>query len=335
MAYLLSSNTPKTIIPDSYVQPPEKRPGPTRKCNVPIVDLSDEKGSLKDIVNASKDLGLFQVVNHGVPLELMNMAIKVFEEVFKLPQEEKAKIKRGDDTNKVCRLYSSTFQFDKEKYHNWRDVLRTTCNSLEECLKFWPQNPQRFKDIVGAFVIALKELGSRILACISKGLGLDQDYLGTQQSKDSTLIVNHYPPCPDPNLTLGIPKHTDPSLITIIQSCHVPGLQVIKNGEWFSVETPPNSFIVFMGNQMVVVSNGELKAVEHRVVNATEARTSIVFNLIPSEDCTVGPAKALLSEEKREVYKTFTYKEFFAAYSGPKPEGVDHEDVVQTLKIRT
>ncbi|KAL9227593.1 hypothetical protein vseg_003266 [Gypsophila vaccaria] len=264
----------------------------------------------------------------------MNNALEVFEEVFKLSPEEKAKVNKENDINKICTLYSSTFHFDNEITHNWRDAMRTSCESLEECMKFWPEKPERFKDIAASFVIALKELGSRILASISQELGLGAEYLvGNQLSKDSTLIVNHYPPCPDPSLTLGIPRHTDPSLITIIQSCHVPGLQVLRNEEWFSVETPPGSFVVFMGNQMEVVSNGELKAVEHRVVNATEARTSVVFNLIPSGDCIVGPAKALVREGVGELYKTFNYKEFFSAYSAPKTQALDHVDVVQALKI--
>ncbi|KAL9227590.1 hypothetical protein vseg_003263 [Gypsophila vaccaria] len=334
MSCLLSSNTPNNEIPKTYVQPPDQRPGLTKKINVPIVDLNDPEGSIRDIIKASRHLGLFQVINHGVPLELMNNALEVFEEVFKLSPEEKAKVNKENDINKICTLYSSTFHFDNEITHNWRDAMRTSCESLEECMKFWPEKPERFKDIAASFVIALKELGSRILASISQELGLGAEYLvGNQLSKDSTLIVNHYPPCPDPSLTLGIPRHTDPSLITIIQSCHVPGLQVLRNEEWFSVETPPGSFVVFMGNQMEVVSNGELKAVEHRVVNATEARTSVVFNLIPSGDCIVGPAKALVREGVGELYKTFNYKEFFSAYSAPKTQALDHVDVVQALKI--
>ncbi|KAL9242997.1 hypothetical protein vseg_016939 [Gypsophila vaccaria] len=334
MAYLLSSYTPNNKIPDTYVQPPEKRAGPAIKANVPIIDLDDKESLVSQIMDASKDLGLFQVVNHGVPLELMSKAMKALEELFKLPPEEKAKINKEDDINNVCKMYTSTINYAKEDTHSWRDALKLACDSLETNLKFWPQNPDNFKDIVSEYVMLVKELLSKILEYLAHGLGLKPEYFGSGFSKVISLVANHYPSCPDPSLTLGISKHTDPTVINIIQSGRVPGLQVFKNGQWFSVETPPDSFVVFMGNQMEVISNGKLKAVEHRVVNSTEARTSIVFSVFPSDNSVIGPAKELLQADEKPLYKTFGYKKFFETFSGPKPEGQDYEDVIQALKIK-
>ncbi|KAK9704852.1 hypothetical protein RND81_07G015200 [Saponaria officinalis] len=333
MAYLLSSHTPSDKIPDTYIQPPERRGGPAKKTEVPIIDLSDEKNSISHIMDASKNIGCFQVINHGVPVELMEKTLEVVEELFKLPPDEKAKINKADDINKVCKMYTSTLNYSKEDTHSWRDVLKLNCGSLDTNLQFWPQNPGNFKDIISEYVNLVKELGSRILDYLAHGLGLEPEYFGSNFSKITALVANHYPSCPDPSLTLGISKHTDPTLINIIQSGRVPGLQVFKNGQWFSIDTPPNAFVVFMGNQIEVISNGMLKAVEHRVVNSTEARTSIVFNVTPSDDCVVGPAKALVEAQEKPIYKTFRYKEFFESFSGPKPEGHDYEDVIQALKI--
>lgn len=101
--------------------------------------------------------------------------------------------------------------------------------------------------------IESKKLGLRILELISEGLGLESDYFGDKYSEALAIAVNHYPPCPDPSLTLGISKHCDPNLITILhQGDGVSGLQVFKDGEWIGVEPLPNAIVVNIGNQLQV-----------------------------------------------------------------------------------
>lgn len=109
---------------------------------------------------------------------------------------------------------------------------------------------------MGAYATALKDLGSRVLGCISQGIGLEKDYFACELSEDNILTVNHYPPSPNPSLTLGLTKHTDPNLITILQAVpvEVPGLELIKEEKWLSFGTAPDAFMVFVGNQLEVIS---------------------------------------------------------------------------------
>lgn len=69
------------------------------------------------------------------------------------------------------------------------------------------------------------------------------------------LNANSYPPCPDPSLTLGILRHHDPSIITVLYQGNVPGLQVIKDGNWITVGAMSNAFVVNIGNQLEVMHN--------------------------------------------------------------------------------
>uniref|UniRef100_A0A803LFD0 Fe2OG dioxygenase domain-containing protein n=1 Tax=Chenopodium quinoa TaxID=63459 RepID=A0A803LFD0_CHEQI len=258
------------------------------KVDVPIIDLQEENSS-QHIMKAIQEFGLFQVINHGVSKDLIDEALKVFKEVFELPPEEKSKINMEEDLNQFCRIYSSSYNFNTEK------------------------------EIVGAYVTELKDLGARILECISEGIGLEKGYFASELSADNILTVNHYPPCSNPSLTLGLTKHSDPNLITILQAVplHVPGLELFKNGQWMSVDTVPDAFVVFVGNQLEVVSNGELKAAVHRVSNATEARTSAAFFINPSYECIVEPAKELVQAEiNPPLFKAFKYKDFFKVYTG-------------------
>lgn len=107
-------------------------------------------------------------------------------------------------------------------------------------------------EVVGAYAIEAKKLGSIILELIAEGLGLESDYFRNQLSESLLLSINHYPPCPDPSLTLGLPKHNDPNLITILLQGNVSGLQVFKNGEWIGVEPHPNAFVINIGYTLQV-----------------------------------------------------------------------------------
>lgn len=67
---LVSSWPNVQFVPDSYVRPPEERPGKlvlsSCKTNIPVVDLEghDETQIILHIMKATKDFGFFQVQTH-------------------------------------------------------------------------------------------------------------------------------------------------------------------------------------------------------------------------------------------------------------------------------
>uniref|UniRef100_A0A803LFC9 Fe2OG dioxygenase domain-containing protein n=2 Tax=Chenopodium quinoa TaxID=63459 RepID=A0A803LFC9_CHEQI len=189
-------------------------------------------------------------------------------------------------------------------------------------------------EIVGAYVVALKGMGMKILENISEGLGLEKDFFANELTEDNILTINHYPICPDPSLTIGLPKHKDPTLINIVQApADIPGLQLFKDEQWFGFETAPNAFLVFVGNQLEVVSNGKMKGVVHRVVtNSNNARTTAVFFVSPSMECIVKPAKALSeAEDCGPLYKAFRYKDYFDIHTG---HDGDRDAILETYDFK-
>ena len=84
-----------------------------------------------------------QVLNHGLPVELMQAAMAVGQDFFRLSPEEKAKL-YSDDPAKKMRL-STSFNVRKETVHNWRDYLRLHCHPLEQFVPDWPANPPPFR----------------------------------------------------------------------------------------------------------------------------------------------------------------------------------------------
>lgn len=92
----------------------------------------------------------------------------------------------------------------------------------------------------------------RILDLIREGLGFGPGFFEGELTEVQLLSVNRYPPCPEPSLSLGLPKHSDPNLITLLQQGLVHGLQVFKDEKWIGVEPIPNAFVVNIGYQLQV-----------------------------------------------------------------------------------
>lgn len=68
------------------------------------------------------------------------------------------------------------------------------------------------------------------------------------------IVVNCYPACPEPDLTLGMPPHSDYGILTLLLQDQVEGLQIQHQGKWVTVEPLPNSFIVNVGDHLEVAS---------------------------------------------------------------------------------
>ncbi|KAK8611777.1 hypothetical protein V6N13_131819 [Hibiscus sabdariffa] len=98
MEKLVSNWFNDQALPQSYIFPPETRPGnhTIPGCStIPVVDLSkasglDRTGIVQQILKASREFGFFQVVNHGVSENLVNDTMNLFKEFFQLPAEDKA-----------------------------------------------------------------------------------------------------------------------------------------------------------------------------------------------------------------------------------------------------
>ncbi|GMI98708.1 DMR6-LIKE OXYGENASE 1 [Hibiscus trionum] len=316
MEKLVSSWYKNKTLPESYIFPPETRPGnlivPTCKT-IPVIDLGNAVGQnrtriIQQILKASQEYGFFQVINHGIPEDVMDQSMDVFKEFFEMPAEDKAMLYSQDPENS-CRLLTSSVNYGREKFHHWRDNLRHPCHLLEDCIKIWPQKPIRYREVVATYSIEAKKLGLRILELVAEGLGLESGHFGGKLSESRLLSANYYPPCPDPSLTMGMSKHCDPQLLTILHQGDVNGLQVFNNGEWIGVEPLHNAFVVNIGNTLQIISNNKLKSVEHRVVtNSNRARTSVGFFIAPSDDSIIEPAKSLVGNAA--VYRAFEFKEF-------------------------
>nr|XP_043635258.1 hyoscyamine 6-dioxygenase-like [Erigeron canadensis] len=307
-------------IPKDYIVPPERRCGDfVAVCkDIPVIDLQKQRPeSVQQILKACQEFGVFQVVNHGLTDKMMADMRVLYDEFFNMPVEEKLDV--YSDKPGECVLSTttstSTSHYAKEHVLSWRDTLIHPCLPLEKYASSWPNKPVRYRKEVGRYAAEMRKLGFKILNLIGEGLELDIDYF-KDVSQKQTMVINHYPLCPDPSLAMGADAHTDPNVITILQQDQY-GLQVLKDGKWIGVEPISNAFVVNLGYQLQVISNGKLKSVEHRaVLNSTAARTSISTFFSPGSDLpiVIEPAKELVTLSSPQMFKSYQFSEFQANY---------------------
>ncbi|KAL6848509.1 hypothetical protein ACP4OV_021803 [Aristida adscensionis] len=335
---LSAASSAHQTLPDArFVVPAEHRPpaSPAGAATLPVIDLSLPRAAVRAaVLAAGRELGFFQVVNHGVPLEAMRDVEAACADFFRLPAAAKAAY-YSDDADRTNRLFTSTvYEVAGERY--WRDCLRLAVFPVDDATRAaWPDRPPAFRAAMERFIVPTRAVGMELLTLLCEGIGLRPDYFDGELSGGATIVnVNHYPPCPDTARTLGLPPHCDRNLITLLLQGPVSGLQVAHGGggRWIDVEPVPGAFVVNFGHQLEIATNGLLKSVEHRAVtNAAVARTSVATFIMPTMDSVIRPADELLAAAGEPPrYRSFTFREFMGIY---KTVGARRESVEKAFKI--
>ena len=92
-------------------------------------------------------------------------------------------------------------------------------------------------------------LGITLFELLSVGLGLDPNHLEDMECAERLSLLGHYyPPCPEPELTLGIRSHSDADFMTVRLQDQLGGLQVCHENQWVDVPPIPGALIVNVGD---------------------------------------------------------------------------------------
>ncbi|KAJ0025493.1 hypothetical protein Pint_08400 [Pistacia integerrima] len=259
---------------------------------------------------ACREWGFFTVINHEVPKTLRDEMIKATEKFFDLSEEDKREY-AGKKLFDPIR-WGTSFNVKVDKTFFWRDYLKVQVHPQFNA----PKNPPGFSEALEEYCKKNRELASELLKGISASLGLEESYLqktlNVGSNSHQLLVINMYPPCPQPEVVMGLPPHSDHGLLTVLMQNGLGGLQVQHNGKWVPVNLPPDSFVVNVGDQMEIFSNGMYKSVVHRaVVNGKATRISIGTANGPPLDTVVSPAPELVDRQNRHAgYRGITYKQY-------------------------
>ncbi|KAJ1380273.1 Oxoglutarate/iron-dependent dioxygenase [Sesbania bispinosa] len=310
----------KETIPADFVRSETEQPGITTvhgvQLEVPIIDFSnpDEDKVVRQIIEASCEWGMFQIVNHEIPSQVISKLQAVGKAFFELPQEEKEQYAKPPDSQSV-EGYGTRLQKEVDGKKGWVDHLfHKIWPPSDINYRFWPKNPPSYREVNAEYGKYLHGVVDKLFRSMSIGLGLEGHEVREFAGGDNMvhlLKINYYPPCPCPDLVLGVPAHTDMCYITLLVPNDVQGLQASRDGHWYDVKYVPNAFVIHIGDQMEIMSNGKYKAVFHRTtVSKDETRISWPVFIEPQPEHVVGPHPKLVNKDNPPKYKSKKYKDY-------------------------
>ncbi|KAK7273940.1 hypothetical protein RIF29_15008 [Crotalaria pallida] len=317
-------------IDPAFIQSTEHRPKSKAAVEVgeiPVIDLSSQNKQqlISEIGKACEEWGFFQVIKHGVPFEVSRKVEIVADKFFKQSIDEKKKVKRdevnamgyhdGEHTKNV-RDWKEVFDYLVEDTTQVPSSHEPHHKELRTLTNQWPQYPPDFREALQEYAREVENLAYKLLELILLSLGLAGDkFHGCFKDQLSMVRLNHYPPCPFPDIALGVGRHKDPSALTVLAQDDVGGLQVKRksDGEWIPVKPTPDAFIINVGDIVQVWSNDKYESAEHRVVVNTEReRFSVPFFFFPAHHVMVKPVEELLNEQNPARYREYNWGKFFA-----------------------
>lgn len=108
-----------------------------------------------------------------------------------------------------------------------------------------------FREVCAEYIQEMQKLANKLAELISLSLSLPAKRLN-EFFEDQIVFgrINHYPPCPVPHLALGVGRHKDAGLFTILCQDDTGGLEIKRktDGEWIGVKPTPDAYIVNLGD---------------------------------------------------------------------------------------
>ncbi|KAF8049353.1 hypothetical protein N665_2233s0012 [Sinapis alba] len=293
----------------------------------------DEDKLAEAVCDAAERWGFFQVINHGVPMDVLDNVKAATHRFFNLPVEEKSKFTKENSLSRNVR-FGTSFSPRAEKALEWKDYLSLFFVSEDEAEQYWPNV---CKNETLEYMNKSKTMVRKLLEYLAKNLNVKE----LDETKESLFMgsirinLNYYPICPNPDLTVGVGRHSDVSSLTILLQDQIGGLHVrsLTSGNWVHVPPVPGSFVVNIGDAMQILSNGRYKSVEHRVLaNGSNNRISVPIFVNPKPESVIGPLPEVIANGEEPVYRDVVYSDYVRYFFRKAHDG---KKTVDFAKIRS
>lgn len=330
-------------VPTACIQPPERRINKltARRLEQPPINLSlldgpDHEKVVQEIITAAETLGIFQVVNHGVSVELLESLREVTHRFFGQPPEKKG-VYRKDVGSSPLVNYGTSFLPEKEDVLAWKDCLSLMYTSEAEALEQWPEE---CRILVLEYVKQSTKLVRKLLEILLGNFGVTPDdqridaYINRKLS-----FINFYPSCPNPNLTLGAISHSDLGTLTALIQDDVGGLYAEveddslfgNKGEWLEIPPISNALIINVGDSLQMISNGRYKTVKHAVASSEKSRVSVLVFSTPTPEVKIGPLPEAVAMDGIACYQEMPFADYMKHFFGKTHSG---ERPIEFAKIK-
>ncbi|CAA2982006.1 1-aminocyclopropane-1-carboxylate oxidase homolog 1-like [Olea europaea subsp. europaea] len=329
-------------IPQFFVHPPESLATPSKttknvQLELPTIDFEGvqtggarRKEVVEEIRKAAGIWGFFRIVNHGVPLHIMDAMLEAVKRFHEQPVEEKKLLYSADSSQRV--KFNSNGPLREYDSACWRDIL--TCVFHDDQLD--PEAiPLTCRKEVQEYVKCMIQMREIMAELLSEALGLSSDHLSSIECmKSEALACLYYPICPEPEKTLGTDKHSDTTFLTLLMQDTIGGLQILHDDQWVDVPPVRGALIANIGDLMQIISNDKFISVEHRVLaQPVGPRISVACFFTPSLRAGAkpfAPIKEILSVENPALYREFLFREYCQYY---KTKGQDVTSALPHFRI--
>ncbi|KAJ0792756.1 putative thebaine 6-O-demethylase [Helianthus annuus] len=194
-------------------------------------------------------------MNHGISESLLEDFKMEVLNMFNLPMEEKLKLWQEEDNHEG---FGQLFVVSEDQKLDWSDMfyITTLPHDLRQSQLF-QKLPLTLREKLEAYTMEMKRVAVAILGQMAKALGMDSEEINELfQDGVQSVRMNYYPPCPQPEMALGLSPHSDADALTILyQLNETAGLQIRKDGNWVTVKPRPDALVVNVGDIMEVISN--------------------------------------------------------------------------------
>ncbi|GMG98351.1 hypothetical protein Nepgr_000191 [Nepenthes gracilis] len=282
----------------------------------PLPEIDAEFLVPQKLGEACREWGIFRLVNHGIPKQLLRDVEEHAERMFDMQFESKKALFGGGPLSYFWgtpALTPSGVALPRGHQNiDWVEGLNVPLSQLSN---FHTQDPfvSSFRKLMEEWGRHLTRLGGTLFEAMLNSLKLEAQvhrhhHLHYQKNyiDESTGIVRvyRYPRClaaEAADRVKGLDAHTDSSVLSILYQNQVAGLQILKDDKWLQVNSTADSLIVNLGDMMQAMSDDEYRSVRHRVkLNLRKERISICYFVFPKEQCLI----------RSSSYKPFTYKDF-------------------------
>ncbi|KAB1215330.1 Gibberellin 2-beta-dioxygenase 8 [Morella rubra] len=292
--------TYKNLIHISLGESKDNHTSTVEEWDLPLIDLSEldfDRGKcIKEIAEAAREWGFFQVVNHGVSKEVLRSLQCEQMKVFHLPFERKIE-------ENFLKLTANSYRWGNLNATSLRQILWS--EALHISLMDISKLDGSLRSNVEAFTTAAADLAQSLAEILAQTLGIESGYFRENcLPNTSYLRMNRYPPCSFASNVFGLMPHTDSSFLTILYQDQVGGFQLMKDGKWLGVKPNPEALIINIGDLFQALSNGVFKSIKHKVVSTPQERLSVAYFYCPSDEAVIQ------SCTKPALYKKFSFAEY-------------------------
>ena len=329
---------------------------------IPVIDIDplfteDAQGRAAvdaAITQAAHDIGFMTVVGHPGTLKVGASERAVMLKLFEIPHAEQRPLWKRNFAPENPILYRGWFPLEssparkREGYEFGPDIVRSLPEDGSDDLLYEhtplptpAQVPVHWLETARTYYLGMEEIGNRILASLSRGLGVPESiFRDAFDDGISTLRLLNYPRQADitqldddpPGRFVDINgkraelvsrAHVDSGLLTVLAQCGVRGLQARhSDGSWIDVPPRDDGFAINFGGLLERWSGGRVKATAHRVVGIGEQRFSVPFFFEPRPSTLIAP----LPMEGVKPFAPFLYGDHLWATTTRFPEnfGLGH-----------